>query len=186
MSKVFTGWARIWGFHDTTLSSQVANAIHALSIDEQRLAFKPTLWTLSDAAPSDQNVQQVWFSGVHSEVGGGTDHSALSDITLLWMVKQAMLAGLVFDQDKPRAGWEEPEIPPAAPDYMGTLLEARHGLFKLEAPYHRLTRPYDAAEIAQAMSSTADRRRTDDPHYDPQGYAEYLAALSGKVVDVGP
>jgi uncharacterized protein (DUF2235 family) len=184
MSHVFTGWERIWGFHDTTLSSQVTNAIHALSIDEQRAAFKPTLWTRSDNAPADQNVQQVWFSGVHSEVGGGTDHNALSDITLRWMAEQARLAGLMFEAGQPGAGWADLSIPCAAPDYAGELHDSRHGFFKLDRAYHRLAKPHDAREIAQAISSTAARRVADVRDYSPPGVAEYLAGLGGTPVDV--
>jgi uncharacterized protein (DUF2235 family) len=185
MSQVFTGWERMWGFHDTTLSSQVTNAIHALSIDEQRAAFKPTLWTRSDnAAPGDQNVKQVWFSGVHSEVGGGTDNNALSDITLLWMAEQARLAGLVFEGGQPGAGWEELSVPRAAPDYAGELHNSRHGLFRLAGAYDRLAQPYDEKELEQAMSSTAARRVADVQDYSPPGYARYLAALGGTLLDV--
>jgi uncharacterized protein (DUF2235 family) len=184
LSHVFSDWEQLWGFHDTQLSSQVTNAIHALSIDEQRRSFTPTLWTRSDAAPAHQNVQQVWFSGVHSEVGGGTDHGGLSDITLRWMVTQATLAGLVFDQDKPAAGWPELDIAATAPDYTGELHDSRHGFFKLDGAYHRLQRAYDPAEIEQAMSSTAARRVADVRDYDPPGYAGYLASLGGAPVDV--
>jgi uncharacterized protein (DUF2235 family) len=188
MSHVFTGWERLWGFHDTQLSAQVVNAVHALSIDEERATFKPTLWTQDSPAPVDQNLKQVWFSGVHSEVGGGTDDGALSDIALLWMAEQAQLAGLQFTERQPGIGWPELKIGPAKPNYAGELHDSRHGLFKLERPFHRLAEPPTQSgpgHAGQAISSTAAHRAADVAGYAPVGFAQYLAAL-GQPVDVEP
>ena len=180
MSQEFSGWQQLWGFHDTQLSSQVVNAIQALAIDEQRSAFKPTLWTQGPDAPATQNLKQVWFTGVHSEVGGGTDDNALSDITLLWMIAEAERAGLRFRDGRPQAGWPEP----IAPNYAGELYDSRHGFFRLERPYHRLAQPPIETQRGQAISSTAARRAAERiGDYGPPGFAEYLAAL-GKPMDV--
>ncbi len=91
-----------YGFLDTGLSPMIENAYHALAIDEKRCEFPPTLWT-SDPAPG-QTLQQVWFCGVHSDVGGGepddpSGATALSDITLAWMMSKASALGLQFDPD---------------------------------------------------------------------------------------
>ena len=67
---------RRWGFHDTDLSSHVDAAYQALAIDEQRGPFRPTLWTQQDHAPKTQVVQQVWFSGVHCDIGGGNPNTS--------------------------------------------------------------------------------------------------------------
>ena len=86
-----------FGFHDTTLSRRVKNAYHALSIDETRPEFIPTLWT---SKPEDgQRLDQVWFAGVHSEVGGGKKAS-LTDIPLRWMQEKARDNGLNLDPDQ--------------------------------------------------------------------------------------
>jgi uncharacterized protein (DUF2235 family) len=90
-----------YGFLDTGLNPNVLHAYHALAIDERRRAFPPTLWN-SPAVPG-QTIEQVWFSGVHCDVGGGypsaeTDSgSALSDITLGWMMQKATALGLDLD-----------------------------------------------------------------------------------------
>lgn len=88
-------------FHDVQLSSQVLRARHALAIDETRLKFAPTLWelprVLEGASTEDLRVKQVWFEGAHSDVGGGYVETGLSDTALLWMVREAHEAGLVFD-----------------------------------------------------------------------------------------
>ncbi|HZC43342.1 MAG TPA: DUF2235 domain-containing protein [Acidobacteriaceae bacterium] len=90
----------LYGFLDTSLNPVIKNAFQALAIDERRRAFPPTLWT-SQGAPG-QTVQQVWFCGVHSDVGGGYEigadasATALSDITLSWMMNKAQNLGVEF------------------------------------------------------------------------------------------
>ncbi|WP_348266857.1 DUF2235 domain-containing protein [Edaphobacter paludis] len=90
-----------YGFLDTSLHPCVKSAFHAICIDERRAPFKPTLWTNADGSPrdNDDQVQQVWFSGVHCDDGGGYDDCRLSEITLGWMLKNAIKCGLVFDED---------------------------------------------------------------------------------------
>ena len=87
----------LYGFLDTSLNPKIRNAYQALAIDERRGEFPPTLWT--SPAPG-QNVEQVWFSGVHCDVGGSypndSDGSALSDLTLAWMMSKAAALGLEF------------------------------------------------------------------------------------------
>lgn len=86
-------------FHDTELSRLVERAYHALAIDEHRAPFAPTLW--ADRAKSGQFVEQVWFAGAHSDIGGGYGSSMLSDMSLAWMMEKAEAAGLSFDLDAP-------------------------------------------------------------------------------------
>jgi hypothetical protein len=72
---------------NTTLSPEVRYAFHALSIDETRHAFSPTLWH-SPAKVDEQELLQVWFSGGHGDIGGGDTVPRLSNITLAWMISQ--------------------------------------------------------------------------------------------------
>ena len=88
---------RRWRFHDTALSTRVRLAYQALAIDERRGPFEPTLWTRQDGA-GHQVLEQVWFAGVHSDVGGGYADCSLSDIPLLWMADRAAAAGLEFKE----------------------------------------------------------------------------------------
>lgn len=92
---------RQYGFLDTALHPCVERACHAVSLDERRGQFQPTLWTMPDGSPrrNDAQVKQVWFAGVHSDVGGGYEDSSLADITMAWMMRQAMECGLVFSDE---------------------------------------------------------------------------------------
>ncbi|MCP4567128.1 MAG: DUF2235 domain-containing protein [FCB group bacterium] len=75
-------------FHNAKLCKNVLCGCHALSIDDERRVFHPTLW---DEKNKDdrQEISQVWFAGVHTDVGGGYPEPGLSDITLKWMVAKA-------------------------------------------------------------------------------------------------
>ena len=93
-------------FHDVRLSRSVLCARQALAIDEHRMKFEPSVWELDpeagDAAgppgAADPWVKQVWFEGVHSDVGGGYADTGLSDTALDWMTLQACEQGLRFDE----------------------------------------------------------------------------------------
>jgi uncharacterized protein (DUF2235 family) len=89
-------------FHDTTLSSAVDFAYHALAIDEQRKSFIPTLWKKSSNLgnrDTKQVLEQRWFAGVHSNIGGGYPKTGLSDIALKWMIDKAKDTGLTFEPE---------------------------------------------------------------------------------------
>jgi len=85
----------LYGFLDTGLHVDVQSAYHAMAIDERRSEFVPTLWTTP--ASAEQIVEQIWFAGVHCDVGGGYPEHGLSDITLGWMMAKAAANGLTFD-----------------------------------------------------------------------------------------
>lgn len=95
---------RRYQFHDTRLSGLVDLACHAVAIDEHRKQFAPTLWT-SVPIPIPQHptrVEQRWFVGEHTNVGGGgtTTPAADNPLSLLtreWIVDRAVEAGLVIE-----------------------------------------------------------------------------------------
>ncbi len=86
----------LYEFHDVKLSQIIANAYHALAIDENRKPFLPTLWEQNEKAVN-QKLEQVWFAGVHSDIGGGYVKSGLSDISFQWMKEKVAACGLGFE-----------------------------------------------------------------------------------------
>jgi hypothetical protein len=84
-----------FSFHDFALHRSVRNAYQALSIDDDRAWFQPTIWN-QYGDENRQKIKQVWFSGAHTDIGGGFAEAGLSDITLEWMVEKALLHGLRF------------------------------------------------------------------------------------------
>ena len=146
-----------YGFLDTALHPNVAHAYHAVSIDERRAQFKPTLWTKPDGSfrPNDRQVEQVWFPGVHSDVGGGYQQCQLSDITLSWMMQKAKENGLTFD---PQA--EAQYLAPPPDDAYGEA----HDEWKFVPwgiPEHRQVPP------ASAMSNSVGMRLQKMTEYRP-------------------
>jgi uncharacterized protein (DUF2235 family) len=83
-------------FHDTTVSSIILNGYHALAMNEHRLPFRPTEMKIS-ATNKRSHIEQKWFSGVHSNVGGGYPNTGLSDMALEWMAINASKHGLSLD-----------------------------------------------------------------------------------------
>lgn len=123
---VLRGWAeRKWGFHKVTLGSHVEIAVQALAIDELRGPFTPSLWSPAKEPPAEQILEQVWFAGSHSNIGGGYAECELSDLTLKWMMDRAARArfhgrpGLAF-----RTG-SRPEH-----DLDGNLTDSRRGVWR--------------------------------------------------------
>jgi uncharacterized protein (DUF2235 family) len=163
-----------WQFHDTTLSTTVDAAFHALAIDEKRRPFEPTLWQQQPDAVG-QRLEQVWFAGVHSDVGGGYPEGELADITLLWMVSRAESCGLAFRPDafpaEQPAGARE-QVIAVRPDAMGKLHESRTGAYTLLPPLDRAIGVKDPEH--EHVASTAKLRWDDDAGYRPPGLATYL------------
>jgi len=95
---IFGGVGPLFEFLDTTLHPDVRNAYQSLAIDERRAQFMPTLWT--GAPVEGQQVEQVWFTGVHSDVGGSyaddANGTCLADVTLGWIMSKAAALGLAF------------------------------------------------------------------------------------------
>jgi uncharacterized protein (DUF2235 family) len=83
-------------FHDTSLHPSVKHARHALAMDEHRASFQPTLWS---EPPENTVLKQIWFPGVHSDVGGGYQNCGLADGALKWMIDEASATGLSFNAD---------------------------------------------------------------------------------------
>lgn len=69
-------------FENQTISPAVDEALHLLSLDENRKAFMPTLMNRED------RVTEIWFPGVHSDVGGGNRFDGLSDLTLQFLLDE--------------------------------------------------------------------------------------------------
>ena len=63
---------------------------HALAIDDERKAFDPTLWDESKLA-DDQYVEQVWFAGMHANIGGGYPKDGMAKVALKWMVSRLLV-----------------------------------------------------------------------------------------------
>jgi len=84
-------------FPDNKLGRNVSHAYQALSIDDKRRTFHPEMWDeASNGDGENKRIVQVWFAGVHANVGGGYPKQGMSLVALDWMMEQAAARGLHF------------------------------------------------------------------------------------------
>ncbi len=159
----------LYGFLDTGLHPDVLNAYHALAIDEMRCEFPPTLWSSTPAA--GQILEQVWFCGVHSDVGGGEPDtvdggSALSDITLTWVIDKASALGLQID-------------PGIAKQY-ALPLDSRYALNTLHTSWSLLCGVPKRRSIGgtASIANSVIARYNGDPSWRPENLSFVEGALS--------
>uniref|UniRef100_Q07NP8 T6SS Phospholipase effector Tle1-like catalytic domain-containing protein n=1 Tax=Rhodopseudomonas palustris (strain BisA53) TaxID=316055 RepID=Q07NP8_RHOP5 len=137
MTKGVSQWLTPLELPNHTLSPLVKRACHALSLDDERTTFHPVLWNERSETPpagtprytKNERLSQVWFAGVHANVGGGYPEDSLAHIPLYWIMEEARACGLRFKGHDPDAIAETRQ----ARDKDGRLYDSRSGL----ASYYR-------------------------------------------------
>ena len=162
-----------WRFHHTCLGDKVVRARHALAMDEQRASFTPTLWTDANNQPilndPTGRIVQLWFPGVHCDVGGGYAASGLSDCALAWMMDEAAVTGLVFDSHFRSQ---------VQPDPRGALHDSLKGVFK-----SLRTRPRNVPDLSAkaGFHASAVERHQHPPITQAPYHATRKPALNAPV-----
>jgi uncharacterized protein (DUF2235 family) len=107
-------------FDSNTPSGLIGRARHALALDDERETFHPLVWDTRNH-PNPAQIEQVWFSGMHANVGGGYHDDSLAHVPLMWVIEGAQLAGLRF---KPSvlAGYAAVQTP------FGRMHDSRSGI----------------------------------------------------------
>ena len=153
---------KVFGFHDTKLSPEVRFACHAVAIDEKRASFEPTLW--QETAENKNRMKQVWFSGVHSDVGGGYPERHHSDVALKWMVEQATRRGLLIKED-------------SAYEYQADLSEDIHAsafkIFGKEIGIGERDAPVTAENRPKVHQSVGEKMKLKE-NYKPLALMKYI------------
>ncbi|WP_395308321.1 DUF2235 domain-containing protein [Mycobacterium sp. AMU20-3851] len=81
--------------------ANVQTVRHAVSIDERRRPYQPYLLTFPPAGQAYPQMEEVWFAGIHSDIGGGfPDNPELGDISMRWVLDGAVDAGLHIRDDE--------------------------------------------------------------------------------------
>ncbi|TNC83078.1 MAG: hypothetical protein C9356_01125 [Oleiphilus sp.] len=161
-------------FYDTELGSNVAIARHALAIDEKRTDFEPTLWDAKEGL----DLKQVWFAGVHSDIGGsyGPDkHRKLaSDTPLAWMLDEAEAAGLAIEPHV-RDGLRES---PTA-----RINKSRKHIYRFSKALHR---PLETeVQKHSRIHPSVKARYHSDPKYRPPMLKKWVDRVGWDNIDVG-
>lgn len=170
--------AKHYEFHDTRLCGLVDNAFHALALDEHRPDYQTTLWT-GTPAPG-QRVEQAWFAGAHSDVGGGSRGTRLAQVSLRWMQERAALGGAGLALDPAQIpGEPSPEV--ARDPITDSFSKFGRGLYKLFRD--RFLRPVGGSAY-ETLHPTLRARLTEDPGYRPHNPG--IDALQGPPSSVTP
>jgi uncharacterized protein (DUF2235 family) len=139
-------------FTDTTLNPEVTFAYHAMAVDERRKDFPVSLWNEKKLS-AKQTMEQVWFAGVHSNVGGWYTSRELSSIPLCWMIDKAVGAGLKIDSTLLKTKRKEQNP-------LGKKHESYEKFWKFRGDRPRVIPP--KAHIHQSVID----RMNGDPKYD--------------------
>lgn len=163
-------------FHDVELSGFVKHGCHALAIDESRRPFRPSLWR-AEPKPG-QIVEQVWFSGEHSDVGG-SGNPVLGKPPFEWMKAKASDAGLVLE-----------ETPMSSPELSPTPTESKlaDAFQWIGAGMRRLIseRRQIGGDGTQWVHPSARDRYASDPSGVPPNLAKYLASSEARIYGENP
>jgi len=152
-------------FHDTELSSVTKNSYHALAIDERRGDFNPVLW--SNIPKPGQHVEQIWFGGVHADVGGGYPETGLANCALHWLADKAAGHGL---------GLNKNYLAMYVPNPAGKLHRSKRGVYHLKICKRREIIPYQATTPEATFHPSVKARFQADADYRPPKLVEYLTA----------
>ena len=162
------------GAAGTALCDQVQRACHALALDDERTTFHPVLWNERHEKPApngeyaakDERISQVWFAGMHSNVGGGYPDNSLAHIPLCWIMDEAQACGLKFKTNPPA----EPDamaLRKAARDKDGRLYNSRSGV----GGYYRYG-PRKILDLCHMLLEESGRRSRDQDSEDPRKRAQ--------------
>lgn len=157
MTRGVSLWLWPLSLPDRKLHGKVERARHALALDDERTTFHPVLWTERGEKVvsniGNERISQVWFAGVHSNVGGGYPDDGLAHVSLHWMMGEARACGLEFKKDR-----EAIETVRLASDEDGRLYDSRYGL----AAYYR----YCPRKLADLTRDKFSSERNDEVTID--------------------
>jgi len=170
------GWAWEPRSLPWTKKNPIVTAVrHAVAIDERRAFFRQNLWDEDEG-----DVQQVWFAGMHCDVGGSYPpaRSGLSQIALAWMVSEAEGAGLLLD---PAAREHILSTPP--PDHRAPKSESLHGWWELAEYYPKQVRRKTTDATGNVEWQTTHRMNRGQPRRIAEGSCIH-ASVFDRIADV--
>ncbi len=138
----------------TTNNPSVRSVRHAVAVDERRIMFEPRRWgdkqeywggKFPPKKPEKQDVEEVWFSGVHADVGGGYPEAeaGLAKISLKWMIEQLEPMGVEVNKAAFKryvlGAYKDDYVPP---DPLGQIHNSMNFKWKILEYIPRKQNPY--------------------------------------------
>lgn len=152
-------------YHDVGLNPTIQNAVQALAIDERRKPFAPDVWTRPPGW--DGQLNQAWFPGVHTNVGGGYAPDGLANEALHWVLEQAEQLGLEVNTAY---------LAHFLPCFNSVLNDSMTMVYKVMGENERRLgqHPNDGEALHQ---SAIDRKKLSTCAYDPPNLNQELPAV---------
>jgi hypothetical protein len=182
-------------YHHIRLSKIFKNTFQALAIDEHRKPYRPALWTRfipkhkdgeepepeSETGPGvaedNPHIEQRWFAGVHSNIGGGYRNDPVAQVPLAWLQEKAKEAGLHFRHEIELDGSEH--LFPLV-DSFKQFMKCLYRILRLGKRYYRtIGWPREEKEtgwvetVDETIDATVFDRWRKDPRYRPKNIAAW-------------
>ena len=195
------GW--VWdpvSFPDTTTNPSIAHIRHAVSVDEHRTSFRQNLMHPPKNTPQD--LVQLWFPGVHSDVGGGYPEEKGQRLLFRgafdWILDEAIANGLLIDAA--RRAQVAPPLPPERKAWIDPQHESLKGAWNIaefvpKKHYNRDTKRYEfkanlydhrTIDPGQLMHEWTLRRIRDKADYNPPNMTAAFLERVRALPDVPP
>ena len=101
--------------HNLNRPPNVEHCYHAMALDERRALFQLT--RLGSGLDATGKLREVWFRGVHSDVGGGNGNRGLNWISLNWMYENAIRDGLPINAEAVAVNLADKNLPQQISDH---------------------------------------------------------------------
>lgn len=153
------------GFYDTRLSNCIENAFQALALDERRASFQPAVW---EKPPGNTTtLRQVWFPGVHSNIGGGYNDMQLANITFAWMMSQVrsmldMDIDYLFEQEQVNEDYYLKRGKKIRQWSFGKIYDSMEGIYALGGPSTRTPGRYFVVDPEDGRETSTPLRDTHE------------------------
>jgi len=161
-------------FYDTKMGPNVTFARHAMAIDERRQDFEPTIWT----SRPEVDLKQVWFAGVHSDIGGSYPPDKetgirASDTPLAWMLDEARAAGLEVESHLTNSLTDGTK---------GKLHRSRKHVYRFKSP---LNRPLIVKDKPTKIHPSVKARYLADRNYRPPQLKKLVTEIGWDKLNLG-
>jgi len=158
------------GFHvGDKPPAMVSVARQALAIDERRTDFRPEIWR---GTQTGQSLEQRWFPGVHTSIGGGYANDGLANGALHWMIDAAKDEGLVVDEGFLR--FYRPWVGDTRPESLKGFMKVRNWItgLKGETGDRNMTETADVGGLT--VHESAMKLLDIDESYRPENLLAFM------------
>jgi uncharacterized protein (DUF2235 family) len=175
-------------YHRVELPDHVTHAYQALALHELRACFAPVMWS---SRHRGQTLEQMWFAGAHSDVGGGYENTALSDLALRWMQEKAYAADQSPQRLDIRVGEHVAAVSPAPTAFLpeNTIVDVfeafdpePRALFRSEYKEDALGDVWDTIRLHKSVRNHLGNEAARDYRYGIAAVNQQLRKIDDRIL----